>query len=324
MSERSSIEWTDASWTPLRARVRDDAPEIARAKGYTSLVQIAEQMRGHIGPHCERVSSGCDHCYSETNNHRCLPGNGTGLPFDRRSRDLVETFLDERILLQPLRWRKPRRIFVCSQTDLFGEWVSDSDIDQMFAIMALCPQHTFQVLTKRPERMREHLSSDDACDRIEAFMWELIEQHIDPCERRSDDLRATAQDLFDGPLPNVWLGVSCEDEPTAQLRIRDLLATPAAFRFVSLEPLLGSIDVRPWLACEGHLARTFGNVFLDWVITGGESGPHARPEHPQWFRDIRDSCVAAGVPFFHKQNGKLGAGRLLDGRTWDQMPEGGQ
>src|ERR1700730_8515768 len=111
MGLKTSISWTDSTWSPLRARVKADAAQIARDKGYTSLIQIAEKMAGHIGPHCEHVSEGCGRCYSGTNNGRCLPNNGTGLPFDRRSRDLVDIFLDEKILLQPLKWRKPRKIF---------------------------------------------------------------------------------------------------------------------------------------------------------------------------------------------------------------------
>ena len=118
MSAKTGIEWTDATWSPLRARVKPDAAEIARAKGYRSLVQIAEKMVGRAGPHCEHKSDGCNHCYSGTNNGRCLPSNGTGLPFDRRSRDLIETFVDENILLQPLKWAAPRKIFVENQSDL--------------------------------------------------------------------------------------------------------------------------------------------------------------------------------------------------------------
>ena len=124
MAAKSTIEWTDASWTPIRARVKQDAAAIAEAKGYTSLVQIAEKMAGHVGPHCERISPGCENCYSCTNNARGLTHNGTRLPFDRRARDLVDIVLDDHILTQPLSWRKPRKIFVCSQTDLWGSWVS--------------------------------------------------------------------------------------------------------------------------------------------------------------------------------------------------------
>lgn len=121
MGAKSEISWTEASWTPIRAIVKNDAAEIAKAKGYTSLVQIAARMAGHIGPHCERVSAGCGQgdqggCYSEANNSRCLPSNGTGLPFDRRSRDLITPIVDNHILHQPLHWKKGRMIFVCSQT----------------------------------------------------------------------------------------------------------------------------------------------------------------------------------------------------------------
>src|SRR6185369_12862649 len=146
---KTSIEWANYTWTPLRARVKEDAAKIARAKGYTSLVLIAEKMAGHVGPHCEHASDECTLCYAETNNSRCLPANGTGLPFDRRSRDLIDPIIDEKILLQPLKWRTPKRIFVCSQTDLFGDWFTDDMIMRVFGVMRLAHWHKFQVLTKR-------------------------------------------------------------------------------------------------------------------------------------------------------------------------------
>jgi protein gp37 len=151
---KSSIEWTDYTWSPIRARVKVDAGEIAATNGFHSLVHIATKMAGHVGPHCEHVSPGCELCYSGTNNHRCLPANGTGLPFDRRSRDLVDVYLDEKILLQPLKWKTPRKCFVENQSDLFGEFVPDELIDRVFAVMALTRHITYQVLTKRAERMR--------------------------------------------------------------------------------------------------------------------------------------------------------------------------
>lgn len=393
MAAKSSIEWTDASWTPIRARVKPDAAEIAKAKGYTSLIQIAGKMSGHVGPHCEKVSPGCEHCYSEHANSRCLPKNGTGLPFDRRSRDLVDIEIDEKILMQPLHWREPRKVFVCSQTDLFGEFVPDELIDRVFALMALSRQHTFQVLTKRASRMRDYLLSRKtssrwwkaACPRGYAFDFQ-------------SPLDGGTYSLLPFPLPNVWLGVSCEDQQRADERIRDLLETPAAVRFVSAEPLLGSVDLtripckdQPWIT-RNSLTGRFDNVpfetplgarimiavdtkpRIDWVIVGGESGPGARPMHPDWVRQIRDDCQAAKVPFFFKQwgewarcgpmeaddsfvggtcfraasggrasgayvirrrdkyrsladgeimerVGKKKAGRLLDGRTWDEVPE---
>lgn len=201
----TKIEWTDKTWSPVRARVRDDAAVIAARKGYESLLKIAGAMAGRAGPHCERVSHGCDNCYSDTNNHRCLPANGTGLPFDRRARDLVGIVVDPNIIDQPLRWKTPKKVFVENQSDLFGEWVPDAVIDRVLATMARCPRHTFQVLTKRPERMRDYFRTH-------------------------------------APLPNVWLGVSAENRETADQRIPLLLETPAAIRFCSYEPALGPVD----------------------------------------------------------------------------------
>ena len=324
MGAKSSIAWTNSTWTPIRARIKKDAAEIARQKGYTSLIQIAQKMQGRVGPHCEKVSPGCEHCYSESNNERCLPNNGTGLPFDRRVWDLVDMELDEKILEQPLHWKKPRRVFVCSQTDLFGEFVPDAMIAAMFSTMARCPQHTFQVLTKRAERM---------CD--------FSMCSLDISQKSREAYRSFGGSELPGPhwpLPNVWMGVSCEDQQRANERIPHLLKTPAAVRFVSLEPLLGPI--------------LLPQPSIDWVIVGGESGPGARPMAPEWARSIRDQCQAAGVPFFFKQWGNWRAteptraqvehgmnvpvgdgthhrmfrtsrarGRVLDGRTWDEMPK---
>lgn len=315
MSAKTGIEWTDSTWSPIRVRVKKDAAEIARAKGYTSLVQIAERMAGRVGQHCEHVSPGCEHCYAETNNHRCLPGNGTGLPYDRRARELVEAFVDEKILLQPLKWVpvcttsgrrcagrweyiRPRRIFVQNQSDLFAEWVTDEMLDRVFAVMALCPRHTFQVLTKRPERMLEYakrVAADD-CGVVNAIS-ELRPVGIISWRCLDGVTVDVSYDYEDGgvdcvnpiwPLPNLWLGVS--DEGNQHQRIDMLRRIPAAKRFLSMEPLLfdpGTVDLNG----------------IDWVICGGESGPHARPMHPDWARSLRDQCAAAGVPFFFKQHG---------------------
>ncbi len=305
MGATSKISWTDASWTPIRARVKDNAPEIAAQKGYSSLVQIAERMKGHVGPHCEHASSGCDNCYSETNNSRCLPANGTGLPFDRRSRDLVDIFLDEKILMQPLHWKKPRKIFVCSQTDLFGEFVTDEIIDRVFAVMALCRQHTFQVLTKRAERMNQYLADD--VNQASAHMAE---------DQLFQQLHGVATMGTDWPLSNVWLGVSVEDQKRADERIPHLLRTPAAVRFLSVEPMLEAIEIQlPRCGCSAETPGTVlqGSSFhgllcdkrrpIHWVICGGESGPNARPFDLAWARSLRDQCEAAGVAFFMKQIG---------------------
>ena len=187
-------------------RVREDAPAIAKAKGYESLVEISTKMAGRIGQHCEHVSSGCVNCYADANNHRCLPGNGTGLPYDRRSRDLVEAFVDERVLLEPLKWRpvkienptggygepifteRPRRIFVENQSDLFGEWVTDDMIDRIFALMAVTGGCIFQVLTKRPGRMLTY------CAEAQLQVWDALTRIPPPASqsRRGETARMAA------------------------------------------------------------------------------------------------------------------------------------
>jgi len=323
MGDRSKIEWTDATFNPIRAR---------------------NKATGGVGHFCEHVSEGCRNCYAE----RLQKRFNNPIRYAAQDRKLVDIFLDETVLRQPLAWRKPRMIFVCSMTDLFGEWVPDEWIDRVCAVMALCPQHTFQVLTKRPERMREWYAREPQ-DLINAQAGTLM--HWD--------------DMPDAewPLPNVWLGVSVEDQATADARIPLLLATPAAVRFVSYEPALGPVDFCHHAQPEGVVIdwlRGFDGGWppipgLDWVIVGGESGPGARPMHPKWARSARDQCAAAGVPFFFKQwgewvasadarvgacdayfwpaaddgtfptevsflVGKKRAGRLLDGRTHDAMP----
>ena len=305
MSDTTGIEWTDATWTPIRAR----------------RIQIQDDGGGkeRVGWHCEHVSEGCRNCYAERLNDRL----GTGLDFKpgtlfRQERvgynnGEAKVFLDEKMLLAPLRWKKPRMIFVCSMTDLFGSWVPDEMIDRIFAVMALCPQHTFQVLTKRSERMRDYLT------------------HAGPTLQQLAQVPQVGRDVMtantDWPLPNVWLGVSAEDQATADERIPLLLQTPAAVRFVSAEPLLRPIDLRrlivdhpAYSGVKATLDALIGQIFdrgdtpiadpakqtarLNWIIVGGESGPWARPMHPQWVRSIRDQCAAAGVPFFFKQWGE--------------------
>lgn len=299
MGSKSAIQWTDASWTPLRARRRDT---------------------GKVGVHCEKVSAGCANCYSETFNRRNLPNQGTGLRFARDQREKVDLFLDERILSEPLRWKRPRRIFVCSQTDLFGEFVTDEQIDRVFAVMALAPTHTFQVLTKRAERMRAYFSSSpnprELPDRRSAIIETLRS------ERATSDQWLSPN--MEWPLHNVWLGVSCEDQATADERIPHLLATPTAVRFVSAEPLLGPVtlfkhdeDACAWtgpgcFVVQGRTPDTphepsegydDSHPGLDWVIVGGESGPGARPCDVAWIRTVLDQCRAAGVAPFIKQLG---------------------
>ena len=277
MGSKTKIEWSSSTWTPVRAR---------------------HLATGKVGWHCEHVSPGCVNCYSEALNRRF----GTGLDFKPSHRRDIEIVLDERMLMAPLRWKRPRQIFVCSMTDLFGDFVPDEWINAVFAAMALAPQHTFQVLTKRPRRMRRWISETP-----NVLGWTDFHTH-------------------QWPLPNVHLGVSCEDQARADERIPDLLATPAAVRWVSLEPLLGPINLRPLrtknakydtdeaasvYALDGkyqipgsHWSEDHPR--LDWVVAGGESGPGWRLCPVSAFYSLRDQCAAAGVPFFMKQMpGKL-------------------
>lgn len=291
---KTTIEWTDQTWNPVTG--------------------------------CDKVSPGCDHCYAEGIAHRFAGTpqfpNGFGV-----------TLRPER-LGEPLRWRKPRRVFVNSMSDLFHADVPDEFIAKVFGVMAHAEQHTFQVLTKRPGRMRSLLRSD-------AFR-ELVFKSVDV------GLPDVMGDAW--PIPNVWLGVSAEDQKWADVRIPVLLDTPAAVRFVSAEPLLGPIDMQVWLEDD---PEKYDVPALDWVIVGGESGRGARPMHPDWARSLRDQCVEASVPFLFKQwgeyvtpnqmtpeaffgwdiehgsgetrdaywrLGKKAAGRELDEETWDEYP----
>lgn len=310
MAAKSEIQWTGSTWTPVRAR---------------------NLATGKVGWHCEHATTGCIHCYSERQNI----WTGTGLPFKPGHRKDVELFLDEKMLLAPLTWKKPRPIFVCSMTDAFADFVPDEWLDNMFAIMALCQHHTFQVLTKRAERMRAYITSrsqpgpqGDEAPAVDIRI-RMTAHHAPPGK--------WAQRIT-WPLPNVWLGVSAERQEEASDRIPQLLQTPAALRFVSLEPLIGPIDLHPsWLpcpACKGRgyylpnfaanhfvpcercltLARECGVTILPgqqatpgprlgWIIVGGESGDEPRPMSIRWVDDIAQDCRAAGVPCFVKQLG---------------------
>lgn len=260
MSAKSAIEWTDATWNPVTG--------------------------------CTKVSQGCKNCYAEREWPRLqhLPAY-TG-----------RTFTDVRChpdrLDEPLRWRRPRKIFVCHNADLFHESVPDEFIHRVFGVMGPANQHIFQVLTKRPKRMLAFVKSSNRPAET-PFGW-----------------------YFGGPFPlkNVWLGVSVEDQVTADERIPPLLQTPAAVHWISAEPLLSEINLRAidlgdlyWLnamtgtvriAHDGGMPAAPDYGRLKWVVTGGESGPKARPMRPDWVRALRDQCQAAGVPFFFKQWGE--------------------
>lgn len=265
MADNTHIEWTatvhpdgtttpGASWNPIRAHRRDGKPN-----------------KGPGGWACQRVSPGCQHCYAATINKRL----GTGLDYDAKGIAGSHVTIDEKALTLPLRWRKPRKVFVCSMTDLFGEWVTDEMLDRIFAVMALTPQHTYQVLTKRAERMREYLKRE----------WGRFSQMT---------------------LPNVWVGVSAENQEQADARINALLETPAALRWISAEPLLGPLNLvrdRNMLLTEVKPDIRRRMVRLDWVVVGGESGPGARPMDIEWARWLVRQCKAADVPVFVKQLG---------------------
>lgn len=277
MSTNSRIEWTDASWNPIRAR---------------------DRVTGKFGWHCERYSPGCTNCYAETFNGRMLPNGGTGFEYVRGSRDRVETFVDDAVLAQPLRWRKAKRVFVCSMTDLFGEWVTDEQIDSVFAVMAWTPRHTFQVLTKRPERMRAWIR-DTQTNVIERGGWFRNPENGGRSPGRNTK-NPTARGTW--PLPNVWLGVSVEDQKRADERIPVLMDTPAAVHFLSVEPLLEEVDLQFDAGFENGL-HWVDAPRPDWVIVGGESGPGARVCHVDWIRSIVQQCKAASVACFLKQLG---------------------
>jgi len=248
-------------------------------------------------------------------------------------------------LSEPLRRRKPALYFVNSMSDMFHEDVPLDYIAQVWAAMAYARQHTFQILTKRAERMLMVLTSEEfaelfeqycgmECDEAEQVLARRGEFSVH--ERRTDDIRAFDPQL---PLANVQLGVSTEDQERADERIPALLLTPAAVRFVSVEPMLGPVNLsdipfgesllKPLVGIDWRPHRLGGSAAhaapgrIDWVIVGGESGEGARLMKAEWVRAVRDECITAGVPFFFKQWGgvnKKEAGRLLDGVEWNQMP----
>lgn len=296
MADKTGIQWTDRTWNPTRG--------------------------------CTRVSEGCRNCYAETVAARF---SGPGQPYaglatrgPARWTGKVQLLRDR--LLWPLSWRKPQRIFVDSMSDLFHPDVPDAFIEEAFATMALARRHTFQVLTKRPERMLEFFERRPGeglrRERVATVMGWIIGD--------SERGRRDVNDVWDGrawPLPNVWAGVSVEDQATADARIPLLLETPAAVRFCSYEPALGPVNFRHIDDDAGARARGITRHYfpsggptphtdalrgfnlnghhtrLDWIIVGGESGPRARPFDVAWARATVAACRAAGVACFVKQLG---------------------
>jgi protein gp37 len=276
---KTTIEWTDATWNPVRG--------------------------------CVKVSPGCKHCYAATfaERWRGVEGHPYEQGFDPR---LVPEKLRE-----PLRWRAPRRVFVNSMSDLFGEFVPDDYIDQVFGVMHACeyraipksedvfPWHTFQILTKRASRMREYLATDRRREWARTAGRCALEGSSD----RMHDYVA----FREAPAPHIHLGVSVEDRKYGVPRIDVLREVPAALRFLSVEPLLEDL---------GEINLTG----IGWVIVGAESGRGARPMREDWVRSLRDQCAAAGVPFFYKQKlderGRKVSLPLLDGAQHAAFPGG--
>ena len=247
MAEISKIEWTDSTWNPVTG--------------------------------CTKISPGCKYCYAEViaERYRGVPNHPYNQGFDMR-------LWPQRLEL-PLKWKKPRRIFVNSMSDLFHPYVPDEFIDRVFETMCKASNHQFQVLTKRPERMSEYMES-----------W----------DKKFGPLA--------GKYPNIWLGASIETEKYME-RAYIVSRLPSSVRFLSCEPLLDSLDLSPVLG-----GKRGG---INWVIVGGESGPRSRPMKKEWVTEIRNQCRSAEVPFFFKQWGginKKKAGRILEDCTWDEYP----
>ena len=294
MGDKTGIEWCDATWNPVTG--------------------------------CDEVSPGCTNCYAKR-----IAERFRGQPAFPNGFDV--TLRPER-LDQPFRWRRPRKVFVNSMSDLFHDDVPAGYIATVFAVMALAGQHTFQVLTKRHARMRHLLNSDEFRRAVDVTAGELLPGLKPPPQPRHLDLDRGG---VVWPIPNVWLGVSVESQQWADIRIPALKATPAALRFLSCEPLLEPVE-RLYLYPAGapgtcydidgqawHPPGTCASCApgIDWVIVGAESGRDARPMQVEWARTIKERCVAAGVPFFLKQyadNGRKVHLPELDGQSWAQFP----
>tara|TARA_R100000781_G_scaffold110309_4_gene75690 strand:- start:7486 stop:8535 length:1050 start_codon:yes stop_codon:yes gene_type:complete len=349
MGQKTGIEWTESTWNPIRG--------------------------------CSRVSEGCRNCYAETVANRF---KGPGEPYEgliaKGDQWNGEVKMIEHKLDEPCRWSKPRMIFVNSMSDLFHPSVPFETIAAVFGIMAAASWHTFQVLTKRPERASQFFSWLEAHPERSNFDTQKLQSTYPGAAWQPFLLAQAAADILPSegaglrvdlkgkwPLPNLWLGVSVEDQETADERVPLLLNAPAAVRWISAEPLLGAVDLTRINGCPTDdrymdsgcvdALRCTHPSRVDWVVVGGESGPGARPMHPEWARGLRDQCKLAGVPFLFKQwgefapspdgglpddlpesaghyfdephppgktwrFGKKRSGRLLDGRKWDEYPEG--
>lgn len=307
MADGTKIEWTDATWNPITG--------------------------------CSVVSPGCTNCYAMKLAGTRLKHHPSraGLTIETKSGPVWngKVRLNRSWFYQPTEWTRPRMVFVCAHGDLFAEGVPDDWILDVFTVMAICGHHTFQVLTKRADRMRDFVSRRDLLDDIYAN-WSTFS--------------GSPREVWSWPLHNVWLGTSVEDQKRAEERIPLLLDTPSKLHWISAEPLLGKIELHKlryrggWMdAIAGHDSydECYGGIRrrrLGWVVAGGESGPNARAPQPEWFRALRDQCASAAIPFLFKQWGnhrpcsdangpymlrcsKAEAGRHLDGKLHDQFPQ---
>lgn len=325
MGDKTAIEWCDATWNPTRG--------------------------------CSRVSTGCENCFAE---RQAIRGSHAGGPYaglvestPNGPRWTREGMVVMAHMMDPLRWRRPRKIFVNSMSDVFFEKFDDDDIDQIFAVMLVAgemkrwgrPGHIFQLLTKRAARMRRYMTDESTPGRIAGRVERLLRS--EPGERgpvRASEIRYALsiveslrnRDGVFWPPPGVWLGVSTENQRYADERVVELVQTPAAVRFISYEPALGPVDFGRWIwgnRCPDRQCGDstwdheceLGEQRLHWIIAGSESGPGARPAELEWYRSVRYQCAAAGVAFFFKQafiDGELVSTPTLDGRTYVEFPGG--
>lgn len=346
MGDDTKLSWCDATWNPIEG--------------------------------CRRVSPGCENCYAERVAGRACgkdqPYHGLARMTAQGERWTGEVRFRADRLTQPLHWTRPRLIFVNSMSDLFMEGLTNEQIAAIFGIMAAAPQHTFQVLTKRAARMVEWFEwaynqreqGTTTAEAMRADALDVVPGAQDAEGRYQPHVRPLLGHDIRWPLPNVWIGVSVEDQQRAEDRIPLLLKVPAAVRFLSVEPMIGPVDLRPFIGRKEYAGNVpgvcvdidgqtwhgetvrclvcgwgFANApccpyrvsGIGWVIVGGESVPEtdswkrstARPLAADWVRTVRDQCLAVKVPFFFKQWGgqdKAAAGRTLDGRIWDEMPNG--
>jgi len=287
----TKIQWTEETWNPVTG--------------------------------CTQIAAGCKHCYAKEM-HRRLRAMGQ----PKYQHDFSEVRCHPEELEKPLKWRKPRRVFVNSMSDLFIEGVPSSFIDKVLSIMALTPQHTYQVLTKRPARANEYfenhksleaaLEGEANAEWLHGFLgWDKFHEVVNQV---SDYFRSLAN-----ARPNLWLGVSASTQNDLDDLVPNLLRTPSVVHFLSLEPLVEHVNIVEYLdSIEWHTSDEPMDAWLDWVIVGSESGPHRRPCKIEWIESIVEQCQAANVPVFVKQaeiDGKLVKMPKILGKVWDQYPE---